>query len=281
MNPDDQFGQNQYPNQQPAPPQWPASPTPQPQQWQNSPAPTPSEPEQQPVPQQYSMPDMSHFSSVEMAMPEEPAANSDVPISSTTPQPSPTMPKPPADHAHPMVVLQPGERIVAQIKRHPYGIVGNYISGGLIVVLAAAAAVFLVPHVTQDSTNGSQLQAIAFGIVVLLAVGVAAMLAIASKIYWQNEWIVTSDSITQISQFGLFTRQSAQLSMENLEDVTVDQSGLVQHSLNFGTLHVETAGEHSKFVFPYCPNPTYYARLILEAREDYINHKQYEERMHP
>jgi len=177
-----------------------------------------------------------------------------------------------------MVVLQPGERIVAQIKRHPIGIVGNYVSGGIVIVLAAAAALFLVPHLAQNSANGSQIQEAAFGLLLLLAVGTAGMLAIASKVYWQNEWIITSDSITQISQLGLFTRQSAQLSMENLEDVTVDQTGFVQHSFNFGTLHVETAGEHSKFVFPYCPNPTYYARLILEAREDFMNHKQYEEK---
>ncbi len=272
MNPNEQFGQNQYPADQntPVPPQWPGAPVqpaappqqPQQQQWQTPPVAAPT--------QQFSVPDMSQFSSVQMAMPEAPA---EAPIPQTA-----TPPAPPSKHDHPMVVLQPGERIVAQIKRHPIGIIGNYISAGLVVVLGAAAALFLVPHVTQNADDAKQIQEAAVGLWALLAVGAAGMVAIASKIYWQNEWIITSDSITQIMQIGLFTRQSAQLSMENLEDVTVDQDGFVQHSFNFGTLHVETAGEHSKFVFPYCPNPTYYARLILEAREDFVNHKQYEEK---
>lgn len=279
MNPNDPFGQqNQYPADPttPVPPQWPGA-QPTQQQWPQqaapaAPQPYPSEPSA--PSQQYAMPDMSQFSSVQMAAPEAP----EVPIPQTATPPAPPMPAPPQKHDHPMVVLQSGERIVAQIKRHPIGIVGNYVSGGIVVVLGAAAALFLVPKLTQNAANATQIQEAALGLLLLLALGAAGMLAIASKVYWQNEWIVTSDSITQISQLGLFSRQSAQLSMENLEDVTVDQDGFVQHSLNFGTLHVETAGEHSKFVFPYCPNPTYYARLILEAREDFMNHKQYEER---
>jgi hypothetical protein len=40
---------------------------------------------------------------------------------------------------------------------------------------------------------------------------------------------------------------------------------------NFGILRAETAGERSKFVFVYCPDPKHYAREILMARENFIN----------
>jgi hypothetical protein len=40
--------------------------------------------------------------------------------------------------------------------------------------------------------------------------------------------------------------------------------------LGFGTLRVETAGERSKFAFPFCPKPAQYAREIIQAHEDFI-----------
>jgi len=166
-----------------------------------------------------------------------------------------------------MVVMQPGEQIICRIKRHPFGIVSSYIGGGAVVLVAAAAAMFLVPRLTQQSSDSSKIQLIAYGLVALIAIATAAILSVVSKVYWQNEWIVTDDSITQLTQLSLFSRKSSQLSMDNLEDVTVDQSGALQQMFNFGTLRVETAGERSKFMFTYCPEPTKYARLILEAHE--------------
>ena len=38
----------------------------------------------------------------------------------------------------------------------------------------------------------------------------------------------------------------------------------------FGTLKVETAGERSKFQFPYCPNPQKCAVEIIQAHESFM-----------
>lgn len=173
-----------------------------------------------------------------------------------------------------MVIMQPGERVVCTIKRHPFGILSSYISGALLIVVAAVIAFVLVPKLPSqiDTSHITPFTNAGF---ILLCAAVVFFLGIMTKVYWQNEWIVTSDSLTQITQNGLFARQSSQLSLENLEDVTVDQDGIVQHIFNFGTLRVETAGERSKFVFPLCPNPTQYAHEILQAREDFMNHRQY------
>lgn len=55
--------------------------------------------------------------------------------------------------------------------------------------------------------------------------------------------------------------------MGNLEDVTTEKTGIFPHMFNYGVLKCETAGERSKFMFSYCPNPDYYAQQILDARE--------------
>jgi len=104
-------------------------------------------------------------------------------------------------------------------------------------------------------------------IVIAILCGIYSL--IATKIYWGNTWELSTEGITQVSRTGLFDKQSSQLSLGDIEDVTVEQNGMLTHMLNYGLIRVETAGEHSKFVFLYCPNPNYYSQSIIAAREDY------------
>jgi hypothetical protein len=180
--------------------------------------------------------------------------------------------RPKKDGMHPMVVLQPGEIIVATIKRHPFGIVSLYAAAVVGIGVAAAVAFLLLPDLLGQSSGGTG--GLVLGGLAIIVVLLVLILGVATSVYWQNEWVVTTDSITQIVQSSLFGRQVSQLSMENLEDVTVNQDGIIPHLFNFGTLKVETAGERSKFVFPYCPNPNMYARQILEIHEHFLEERR-------
>lgn len=172
---------------------------------------------------------------------------------------------------NPLVVLRPGARVICEIKRHPFGILSMYVSGGIAIIIAIALAVLAPKIASNYMAFGTNLGPIAVAVAVLAIVLISAMLWTATTIYWKNQWIVTDDSITQVVQDGLFGRRVSQLSMDNLEDITVDQEGFIQTMLNFGTLRAETAGERSKFVFPFCPNPNAYARKILEVHEAFLH----------
>lgn len=150
-----------------------------------------------------------------------------------------------------------------------------YFSGAVAIGVAALLAAF-APTIIDQSTFDADVTGIAMLGVAIITVGIACMLWIATSIYWQNRWIVTDDSITQITQDGLFGRRVSQLNMESLEDVTVDQRGIIQSMFNFGTLKAETAGEHSKFSFPFCPNPNMYARKILEVHESFLHQARHQ-----
>lgn len=176
---------------------------------------------------------------------------------------------------HPMVILQPGERVICEIKRHPFGILSMYIAG-LAAVGAVLALAFSIPSLVEQYAYDENFMTYAILGGVLFLVMIGLILVVATVVYWQNRWVVTDDSITQISQISLFNRQVSQLSMENLEDVTVDQNGILQTLFGFGTLKAETAGERSKFVFHYCPNPNKYARLILEVHETFIHQTRHQ-----
>lgn len=177
---------------------------------------------------------------------------------------------------HPMVVLQPGERIITELKRHPFGILSMYVAGSAAVAVLFLLA-FMAPTLFESGgVDGSNISGLLTIGALIISVGIGLILAIATTVYWQNRWVITDDSITQITQDSLFGRRTSQLSMENLEDVTVDQHGILQTLFNFGTLKAETAGEHSKFYFTYCPNPNKYARLILEIHENFIHQRRHQ-----
>jgi len=169
---------------------------------------------------------------------------------------------------NPLEVMSPGEQNLMELKRHPFGLIGLYISAVLAILVIFVIAV-LIPHFVSGLTSQDKTGIMA-GAIVLVAI-VLLYIYIAVTIYNGNRWIVTTDSITQINQVGLFKKVTSQLSLANLEDVTFEQDNFIQTMLGFGTLKVESAGERAKFSFTFCPKPDDCARKIIAAHEQFIN----------
>lgn len=166
--------------------------------------------------------------------------------------------------------MQPGERVICEIKRHPIGLINIYLMAGMVLIATLSAAI-LMPMYASFLTDQQRL-GIVLGAILLLVITVL-FTYIGVYVYQANRWVVTSDSVTQIEQVSLFNRHASQLSLANLEDVSARQDGLIQTLLGYGDLIVESAGERSKFVFHYCPNPNDYARRIIAAHEEYISNR--------
>lgn len=169
---------------------------------------------------------------------------------------------------NPLGVMQPGERVICEIKRHPIGLIGVYAISALMLAVALSIAI-LTPIYASFLTDQQKL-----GVVLASILGMVITLIItyiAVYIYQANRWVVTSDSVTQITQNSLFDRHYSQLSLANLEDVSAEQHNILQELFGYGDITLETAGaEPGKFVFDYCPNPNEYARKIIAAHEEYI-----------
>jgi len=170
---------------------------------------------------------------------------------------------------NPIQAMRENEVEIFKIRRHPIGLIGVQLTCTILVIGIAVISYAVLPSVLSDMTH-SKVMMLATLITLIAAAIVIGFLAIATKVYWGNAWVLTSDSLTQMVQTTLFNNQSSQLSLENLEDVTAEKNGILAHMFNFGLLKCETAGEHSKFSFPYCPNPEYYAQKIIEAREEFM-----------
>jgi hypothetical protein len=235
----------------------------------------PNNPEQTPPPA--SQPDYGAYQppAAPVQNPAQPAQSEPAP-----PQPQPVEPQPqqPADDptmidghkvVNPLESMQPGERVICEVKRHPIGIIGIYFSLAAAVVLVAVVGYGFVPQILTTS-DPSRINGYVTLTLLVIAVLGGLFAYVAHIVYWGNRWIVTDDSVTQVIQNSLFSKQSSQLSMGNLEDITAEKNGIIQSLFNYGVLKCETAGaQKRKFHFVYCPNPDYYAKCILDAREKF------------
>ena len=161
--------------------------------------------------------------------------------------------------------MQDGETNIGEIKRHPIGLVSVYAGALFFIIALGVLILFGLPAIGLGGNTAIMQAAGLVGI--LLALLAIIFLYISVKIYTSNRWIITSDSITQLKQTSLFSTANGQLSMANLENVVVEQKGVMSHMFGYGLLKCETAGEHANYQFPYCPNPNSYAQLIIDAHE--------------
>lgn len=147
------------------------------------------------------------------------------------------------------------------------GIIAIYLEALAAIVAILAVVLLIAPDLFSSLTDQSQRLLMA-GIVFALAL-LVFILFIATYIYRENKLIVTDQSLVQVLQKTLFNRKISRLSMSNVEDVNAEMKGIPATIFNYGTLVVQTAGEMENFIFPWCPNPNFYAHQILEARQSY------------
>lgn len=171
-----------------------------------------------------------------------------------------------------LLEMDENEQVVCEIRKHPIGLIGIYLTGLLI-----AAAVFVGGTVFGSWINGQQDLQSSFsigGIIAIISIVVSIIAVfftyVAGYIYQNNVIIVTTDKIAQVLYKNLIDRKISQLSIGDLQDVTVEQVGLFARLFKYGTLVIETAGEQNNYNFTYAPYPYECAKDIVEAREGSI-----------
>lgn len=85
--------------------------------------------------------------------------------------------------------------------------------------------------------------------------------------FYLDAWIVTDERIINIDQKGFFNRDISELKLTKIQDVTSEISGVIPTLLNYGNIHVQTAGEKERFVFCQIPNPNEVKNMIVRLQE--------------
>lgn len=99
-------------------------------------------------------------------------------------------------------------------------------------------------------------------------------------IYYLNVQIVTNERVVDIDQHSLIHHKISEVYLARMQDVTAEVKGLFPTFLNYGNVHIQTAGEVERFVFSRIPNPTAVSKLIsdlydkLPAEEKHLGLKE-------
>ena len=88
---------------------------------------------------------------------------------------------------------------------------------------------------------------------------------------WFDIWIITDDRIINIEQSGLFSREVSELKLARIQDVSVEVHGFFQTFLNYGDVHIQSAGEEERFLFRAVPDPYGIKNTIMSHARTYGN----------
>ncbi len=169
-----------------------------------------------------------------------------------------------------LIEFDSNEELLAEVRKHPFGLLLILLTGGFVVLMMLAVTV-AVSYADFDSAlntsniNSLRLYMVFFGL--LLMVGAIAITLIAAFLYKGNVIFVTSEKIAQTLYISLFHRKISQLSIGDVQDVTVTQRGVFAHFFNYGTLVIETAGEQENYSFNFVPDPHTTSKVIVGAHE--------------
>lgn len=169
------------------------------------------------------------------------------------------------------------EKLIYEIRKHSLGLILIYMTG-IFVGIALALVFFGLSLFMNDDPLQTGIEAGSMHIPLLLICSLLLMLALLATfigvyIYKSNVVIVTSDKLSQVLYRTLFDRKISQLSIGDVQDVTVSQVGILARIFDYGTLVVETAGEQQNYTFTYVPRPYEASTAIVRAHEE--NLKRY------
>ncbi len=93
--------------------------------------------------------------------------------------------------------------------------------------------------------------------------------------FYLDTWIVTTERVIDVEQFGLFRRETTECHLASIVDVTSEMKGVIQTLLRYGNVTVQTAGERGQLVFREVPNPDSVRQLVLGLmQEDRARHER-------
>ena len=163
--------------------------------------------------------------------------------------------------------IDPDERLLCVVKQHPFGILTIYILAIIAFTSSIALISVFLPNVIDTSAGIYAVWAL---VALVLSFFLLIVLILSSYVYNQSRLTVTDKNIVQIMQASLVERKVSHLSLANVEDVTSEQKGIFAGAFNFGTLNIETAVGHPNFKFTMCPQPNRVAKIILDAKVDFL-----------
>lgn len=164
------------------------------------------------------------------------------------------------------------EEILGEIPRHPIGLYFIAFNALVLILIILVALFYGIRHqeqlmdmvgITAQVDIGRWLTITAVTLVILIVAGAF----MAAYVYEGNYIVITDQKLVFVNQKNIIARRISQLSIGDVQDVTVDQLTLLSRIFHYGTINIETAGEQAHFVVPFARDPHTAGKAIVEAHE--------------
>jgi membrane protein YdbS with pleckstrin-like domain len=164
-----------------------------------------------------------------------------------------------------LIEFDPNETLLFEIRKHWFGMFIIY-SIGMFVIFGALA--IALGAALMNDENFEPIKTPVVLLAILFSLLAVAGTSIAAYLYKSNVMLITSEKVAQLLAQGIFNRKVSQLSIGDVQDVTVRQSGIFPHAFNYGTIVIETAGEQQNYTYTYTPDPYKAAKALVGAHEE-------------
>lgn len=176
-----------------------------------------------------------------------------------------------------LIEFDENEQLISEIRKHPFGLFIIYAIGTFITFTLLGVTILLSTLSTGDPLGAgidvTFMKPIIIVGGIVLALVTLVMTIISAYLFQSDVVLITSEKISQFLHRTIFDRKISQLSIGDVQDVTVTQKDVFSRIFNYGTLVIETAGEQQNYTFPFTPNPYQKAKDIVGSHEE--NLKKY------
>jgi len=164
-----------------------------------------------------------------------------------------------------------GEKVVAVVRHHWFVLLREVF--GLFVLFLAPF--FIIPMAFGIAVQGGGLPALSGGVVIFFAslwtLVIWNFLFSRWTDYYYDIWVITSRRVVDIDQQGLFKRNTATLlTLNHIQDIEAQLSGVIGNLLNFGNVTIQTAAAKREFIIEEVANPNGVVKIIQEAQRESV-----------
>lgn len=160
------------------------------------------------------------------------------------------------------------EYVKTFIHRHWYTVVSRL----AILVVFSFAPLFIFAVIGQYITEN--------GFIAVFALLWTCLIMVCWLLFFYNlmmytldSWLVTNMRIINSVQKGFFNRTVSELSISNIQDVSIKIDGATATMLNYGDIEVQTAGGDRHFIFQQIPNPAGVKDAIIAAVDEHKHNR--------
>lgn len=139
-----------------------------------------------------------------------------------------------------MLTLAPTEKVLLTMRRHWIVFAGPTLTFFLLLLIPPIA--FVLARMYLPFFSSPTVEPVADFFLALYFAGLLVYLLILWLEYYLDVWIITSERIIDIEQKTLFRREISEMSLDRIQNVTVEIPGFFATMMKFGNIKIQTAG---------------------------------------